>query len=159
MTRSPRPAGSTSPAWCHDHDLGAVVGAGREGLRQRCGLERLGHDEDAALGDVAQPELDVGGLEARQRTVAGGDAHWRGAPRGVSQERRVTDPGAAELDDDAVALGIVADAAHELDGGPFAPEGQGHLSGQAGRHEGAVRPATLDPGSTEDDDHRRACIR
>ena len=58
----------------------------------------------------------------------------------------MTDPGAAELDDDVVALGIVADAAHELDGGAVPPEGKGHLGGEAGRHEGPIRPATLDRG-------------
>ena len=38
----------------------------------------------------------------------------RGARGGVAQQGRVTHAGAAQLDDDAVALGVVTEAAHQL---------------------------------------------
>ena len=44
-------------------------------------VHRLGEDEDVELGQVAQPEVDVGGVQGRTRGVAGGPSTSGGRSR------------------------------------------------------------------------------
>ena len=67
--------------------------------------------------------------------------------------------GPAQLHDDAVALGVVADAAHQLDVRARASEGQGHLHAEATGSQLAVGFGAIHPRPAEDDDHVRACPR
>ncbi len=98
----------------------AAVSASRRAAR----VEVLGDDEDAAIGHVAQPKLDIGSLETWQSLIGFRLAQRGRAHRWVAQQRRVPDAGLAKGDHDTVALRVVTDAAHQLDRRASLPKGQ-----------------------------------
>ena len=134
------PSGIGASRW-HDHHQPSVRPASRLGDDPDGRLvHRLGDDEDRELGQVAQAEVDVRGVEGGTTVRSGRVVHIgraglvvrivdltqvvgfrrleRRDPRPVAHERDVTDPAPREVQDDRIGRRVVPDPADELDRTP-----------------------------------------
>ena len=149
----------------HHREQGAVVPTGCIGGHSQGRLaELVRHDHHAELGQVAESQLDVPGIEpwavgavaARLSGLGRGEFVRFGQPlvdglrgvdlngrpvRRVAQQRDVANVALGKCEDECLAIRVVADLADELNGGPAIRRRQRDARGRARRYGRGLRRA------------------
>ena len=130
VAAGPNPSGRIIAARDEDHDRGTRIGRRVRRHRDDVRRHRLGHDQDAEVAHVPEPELDIGHIEPRWRVVRPGARGGRGRD---PQERGVTDTGPRQPDGHGVAGSIVPEATHQLDAAAGRRDRERHGAGESCR--------------------------
>ena len=137
----------------------------------RLGVRGLGHHDDPEIGEIAQAEVDVGGLERRPATArapgstrrgsaassstavehVGPDVLERCRPARIAQQGDVADAATREIEHDAIGDRVVAGLADQLDRPAQPGRRECDARGSPARgHDVVDEPAD---GRPDDDDH------